>query len=155
MQTFSTKAIILNRQDFRENDLRVVVYSKDYGKLELVARGAKKQTSKMAGHVEPFNLVNLMAVKGKQFDYIGSAISNNCFTNIKNDFDKVSAAGKSINIFNKSIKPEYPDQKIFYLLEDFLIAINNNLDLSILSISFKLKLMALLGYVPELYNCII
>ncbi|MFH1822239.1 MAG: recombination protein O N-terminal domain-containing protein [Patescibacteria group bacterium] len=42
-ETYTTKAIVLNRQPFRENDSRVVVYSFEQGKMELVARGTKKK----------------------------------------------------------------------------------------------------------------
>ena len=157
MQTFSTNAIILDRQNFRENDLRVIIYSKEKGKLELVAKGAKKNTSKIAAHIEPLNLVNTMIVAGKQFDYIGSAVSRNCFTSIKNNFDKVNMACDGIRTFNKLIKTEYADKKIFYLLKDFLFFLNsyhNDSQINIIFSCFKLKLISLLGYKPELYNCV-
>ena len=153
-QTFSTQAIILDRQNFRENDLRVVVYTKDKGKLELVAKGAKKSTSKVAAHIEPLNLINVMIVKGKQFDYIGSATSKNCFANVKNNLDKISIAGENLRILNKFIKTDYADVKIFYLLKNFLLTLNKEADINILSATFKLKLISLLGYKPELHNCV-
>jgi len=154
-QTFSTKAIVLDRQDFRENDIRVVVYTKDNGKLELVAKGAKKSSSKMAAHIEPLNLANMLVVGGKQFNYIGSAVACKCFIDIKNNFDKVNAAYNGISIFNKLIKPEYVDKEIFYLLEDFLNSLNNNFNLDIISSAFKLRLLSSLGYEPNLYSCVV
>ena len=45
-ETYNTKAIILNRQPFRERDSRVTIFSLERGKLILVARGTKKITSK-------------------------------------------------------------------------------------------------------------
>ena len=67
-ETFNTKAIILKREPFWEADTRVVVYSLEKGKLHLIARGTKKISSKLAGHLEPMNFVDLMVVRGKQFD---------------------------------------------------------------------------------------
>ena len=133
----------------------MVIYSKNKGKLELVAKGSKKNNSKVAAHIEPLNLVDIMVVSGKQFNYIGSAISRNCFINIKNDFNKVIIACEGIRIFNKLIKSEYADEKIFYLLKNFLLYLNsNNYSKNIINFSFKLKLISLLGYKPELYNCV-
>ena len=86
-ETYRVKAIILNRQAFRENDVMVTVQSMDKGKLKLVARGVKKMQSKLAGHLEPLNLGDIMVVRGKQFNYVGSANAENCYANIKSDLE--------------------------------------------------------------------
>ena len=157
-ETYCTKTIVLNRTDFREYDSRTIVYSQDRGKLDLVARGVKKLKSKLAAHLEPFNLSEIMVVRGRQFDYIGAASSQNCFAGIKNDLIKLAIAGKAVNILNKLVKPEEADKEIFSLLNDFL----KTLDCYDLKVSsdlwadfFTLKLMARLGYRPQLYNCVI
>ncbi|MDD5290672.1 MAG: DNA repair protein RecO [Patescibacteria group bacterium] len=156
-ETYCTKTIILNRTDFREYDSRTTVYSLDKGKLELVARGVKKIKSKLAAHLEPFNLAEIMVVRGRKFDYIGAAASRKCFPNIKGDLEKLAAAGKAVNVFNKLVKAEEADKGTFSLLEEFL----GSLDSRELKIGhdlwagfFTLKLMAQLGYKPELYNCV-
>lgn len=157
--TYCTKAIILTRQSFREQDSKSVVYSLDKGKLELVARGTKKISSKLAGHLEPISLSNLMIVNGRQFDYIGSAVSENCFSVIKNDLDKLQLAGQAINIFNQLIKAEQRDENVFKLLQSFLDILNQK-DLltekqELLYNFFIFKLLIFLGYKPELYHCLI
>jgi len=160
-ETYNTKAIILDRQPFREFDSRVVVYSLDKGKLELIARGAKKIKSKLACHLEPISLSNLMVARGKRLNYICGAVSENCYGIIKNDFQKIIFIGNAINIFNKLIKQEdRSDSKIiFNLLLEFLRiadredALFNNYEL--LSNFFIFKLLVQLGYKPELYNCVV
>lgn len=157
--TYCTKAIILTRQSFREQDSKSVVYSLDKGKLELVARGTKKISSKLAGHLEPISLSNLMIVNGRQFDYIGSAVSENCFSAIKNDLDKLQLAGQAINIFNQLIKAGQRDENVFKLLQSFLDILNQK-DLlterqELLYNFFIFKLLTFLGYKPELYHCLI
>ena len=157
--TLSTQAIVLNRQPFRERDSKVLVYSVDQGKLELVARGTKNIFSKLAGHLEPVTLSNLMIVKGRQFDYIGSAVSENCYANIKSDLAKLQIAGQAINVFNQLIKSSQEDRKLFNLLQEFLDILNIKqkqiLDFILLYHFFILKLLVFLGYKPELYHCLI
>ncbi len=158
-ETYTTTAIILSRQPFRENDCRVVVYSRDRGKIDLVARGTKKISSKLAGHLEPFNLSDLMVARGRQYDYIGAAISRNCYYNIKADSEKTACAGQAANIFNKLIKPGERGERLFGLLLDFLETLNKN-QLSFISYQlfyhfFALNVLAELGYRPELYKCVI
>lgn len=156
-ETYTTKAIILNRQPFGECGSKVTLYSGEEGKLELVARGARKITSKLAAHLEPLNLSEIMAVRGRQFDYIGGAVSQNCHANLKSDLEKLLIAGQAINIFNKLIKHGERDGGIFILLQDFLNILDENKEFNyeLLFNFFILKLLVQLGYKPELYNCVV
>jgi len=155
-ETFNTEAIILKRDLFRESDSRVFVYTPDRGKIEVVARGTQKPGSKLVAHIEPFNSVDLMVVLGKNRKYIGSVISNNCYSLIKNDFNKVSWAGTAFNIFNSLVREDSPDPDLFYLLKEFLSAISEASGKEELYAHyFYLKLLAALGYRPELDTCLV
>jgi DNA repair protein RecO (recombination protein O) len=162
-ETYQTKAIILNRQPFREYDTRVSVFCLDRGRLELVARGTKKMESKLAGHLEPICLSNIMIVRGRQYDYVGSSINENSFINIKNDLDKLFLAGKAISVFQRLVKENEEDVVIFRLFENFLQLLNEDegaehcsaRTCNLLLNFFILKLLVALGYKPELYNCVI
>lgn len=154
--TYRLKAITLYRQPFRENDLNITMYSSQRGKQSLVARGARKFKSKLAAHLEPICLTNMMAVRGKGFDYVGSAISENCFIEIKNDLDRVQVAAQTINFLNKQLKEGEKDEQVFDLFLDFLNNLNRQdlkLDYDLMSAFFKLKFFSLLGFKPGLYEC--
>jgi DNA repair protein RecO (recombination protein O) len=99
--TFNTRAIILNRVDFRESDSRIICYSEDVGKLELVARGAKKLKSKSSGHIEPLTLSSIMVVKGKDVNYAGTATGENFYPDIKADLDKIFIALQALALVEK------------------------------------------------------
>lgn len=157
-ETYNTKAIILDRKPFKESDTKVSVFCLDRGRLELVARGTKKISSKMAGHLEPVSLSNIMVVRGKQYDYVGSAINENAFLNIKNDYNKIDIVGQAIGVFRKLVKEGERDERLFRLLSDFLEIINDlrftNYELRLFNF-FVLKLISELGHKPELYNCVV
>ncbi len=158
-ETFHTKAIIIKRSAFREYDSKVVIFSADKGKVELVARGTKKILSKLAGHLEPITLSDLMIIKGKQFNYIGTAVSEESFKEIKNSQEKTFLIGSVLGQFNSLIKDDLPDQQIFSLLLDFLFLSNqpttNHKNLEWLIVCFKIKLIELLGYGFNLEECAI
>lgn len=156
-ETYNLQAIILKRRPFREADLKITLFTKERGKIDLVARGGKKEGSKLSAHVEPLNFSTVMAVKGKQFDYVGSAICKNSFLNIKNDLEKIKYACQAVKVFNKLIKEEEKENSalLYDLLNNYLNTVNkNNLDNQLFYYIFILKLLSELGYRPELNSCI-
>lgn len=157
-ETYNFEAIVLSRYAFRESDSRVILYSRERGKLELVARGTKKIKSKIAPHIEPFNLVEAMAIKGKSFDYLGSAISRSAFYNIKNDLSLLAVTGRIIKFLNQSVKEAEPDQQIFLLTKEALEILNDKKlkdgKEELIELFYIYKLMVILGYKPDLFNCL-
>ncbi len=145
-----TKAIVLLRKEYNDYDCLVTFYTLDFGKISLVARGLKRGTSKLAGHLEPLNFVDLMIIKGRNKDYVGSAISDNSFLNIKNDYDRVTLAGEAIRFLQDLIFPNLADFNIFLTLKDFLINLNEKeqdyATSENLLLFFKIKILSFLGY---------
>ena len=87
-----SSAFVLKRQNFKEYDKLLTVYSEKKGKMEVVAIGARRIQSKLAGHLEPFALIDLIITPGKYRDRVtGSAILKN-FDNLKSNFEKVTLA---------------------------------------------------------------
>ncbi len=165
-ETKNTLAIVLNRQPYRENDLLVTVYTKEFGKKKLVARGAKKLQSKLAGHLEPLSLAEIMIVRGKNFDYLGSALGRGTYFNLKSDLNKLYYGGRALAWFDKLVKENQADERLFFLLSRWLAVLDNfqagrtGEELSkengeLFFSFFALKLMAELGYQPELEHCLI
>jgi len=155
-ETYLTEAIILNRQPFREDDLQITAYTRDRGKLFLVARGGKKAKSKLAAHLEPLCHAEIMVVRGRRYDYAGSAISNDCFGRLKSDYDKISAATKAAKMIMGSVKEGVPDDDIFELLHDLLKELSaGKLNPALVTAFFSLKLLSFLGLAPELNSCVL
>lgn len=154
--TLHTKAIILHRRPFKENDLLVSVYSKDLGILHLVARGALKPGSKLAGHVEPLVAADIMVIKGKGRNYIGSSIGRSFYTHIKNDLNRLSYAGSALRLVEKETKEgeNTGASHVFDLLNRHLDVLETGeKDCELLNFSFFLKFSSLLGSEPQLFNC--
>lgn len=155
-ETYNLKAIIIKRAAFREADLKVTLYSPEKGKLELIARGAKKTKSKMAGHLEPFCFSEIMVISGRQLEYIGAAVNIFSFCRLKDDLEKLAWAGKAFKIFDKLVKENEPDEKVFSLLLEFLNVLDKGkkIQLKLVFNLFIFKLLNEMGYQPELYCCL-
>ncbi len=76
MAAYQTNAIILKREDIFEADRIYHLYTEDFGRVRTLAGSVRKINSKLAGHLEPFNLiwVELMSKKGGDL-FITTALS--------------------------------------------------------------------------------
>lgn len=161
-ETKNTSAIILDRRAYREGDSLITCYTAKFGKLTLAARGTKKLQSKLAGHLEPISLVDLMIIPGKHFDYIGAASGRDAFASIKENLNKLYFSGQAINWFDRLVKENQADDRLFFLLSEWLrvMAEYPGPDFSrengeVLLAFFALRLLSELGYKPELEHCLI
>ncbi|TME96657.1 MAG: DNA repair protein RecO, partial [Chloroflexi bacterium] len=52
-RTYRAEAIVLKTNDFAEADRILVLFTRHFGKVRVVAKGIRRATSRMAGHAEP------------------------------------------------------------------------------------------------------
>ena len=82
------QTIVLSRRNIREADQIISLYSLEKGKVEVLAKGIKKITSKNSAHLEPFCFSEIEIIPGKELDHLGSTQSLNSFLNIRNNLEK-------------------------------------------------------------------
>ncbi len=105
---YTTQGIILKREDFREKDEKVFLYTKKFGKIAVVAKGTKRIEAKLRGNLDIFNFVDIIFVEGKQF-YILTGIDtrdrfNSLTKNPKIYIAALSAASAVVNIFEENAR---------------------------------------------------
>ena len=64
-----TEAFVLDREDFKEHDGMVHLYTEELGKVSARARGLKKILSKSSAHLEPLNFVRVRLMNMKSGYY--------------------------------------------------------------------------------------
>lgn len=158
-ETYTEQAVVLQRRPFRSYDYRVSLYTKEHGKIEAIARGALRPQSRLAAHLEPLTLVDVMVITG-QLPYVGGAVSRNCFPHCKADFDKIMSSGQAIALVNRWLKDYISDEQIFTLTTDFLTILNQHTAkkewYDWLSHVYLFKVLAALGYrlnIAYCHNC--
>lgn len=122
--TYTVEGIVLTRQVWRESDSRLSIYTREQGKLDLVARGLKKSSSKLAGHLELANRASLMVINGRSLSYVGAARTLDCFYHLKQDLDKLLWVGVWLTNFNRQVEVNQADLKLYALLSHSLTVFN-------------------------------
>lgn len=144
-------AIILSRRDFREHDQIISLYTKEFGKLALLARGVKKITSKQSAHLEPFSIADISIVKGKELDHLTTAQSIALFSGIRSNMHKSILAGYAAHAFDDLTHRDAPDPRLYDLLSSWLLHLDATpAARALLLDALIFRLFALLGFVPVL-----
>lgn len=70
---YSAHAVILKRKNIGETDKVLTIFSRQYGKYSVLAKGIRKITSRRAGCLELFQEVTLYLHRGKTWDIVTDA----------------------------------------------------------------------------------
>lgn len=144
-------ALVLARHDVREFDQMVSLYVRDAGKIEVLAKGIKKITSKNSSNLEVFSVVDVEVAPGKEIDHLTKVQPFKIFPRIFADLDKIFLAGYAIKIAHENILVGEKDERVF----DFLIGFLEFLDVADsvsslnLATGFIFKLWFYLGFGSE------
>lgn len=154
MIEYLTKAIVLTKEPAGETDARVSVYTQDLGKIELVAKGLKKITSKFGHHLEPLNLIDCLVMKNHNY-HLKGVLSENNFFNIKKNIFALETALKSLKMMDKSLIMPEKDEVLWRKLNGFLEVLNDlskendELKIKVAGIYFLARLSRQLGFLPK------
>ena len=150
------QAIVLSRRDFREFDQMISLYTREQGKLELLARGLKKVTSKNAAHLEPFSVILIEVAEGKEIDHLTKVVPVEYFPGIRRDLTKSLAAGFAASFTDELIQVRERDERIFTALRTWLAFLESTPTVTITLVDgYVTVLLACLGFAPILEQCVI
>lgn len=150
---YKTQIIILKKMPFKDRDILITAFSKELGKISIIAKGAQSSKSKFLSGVQPMAYSEVLLYKGKNFYNLNSLDIIKNFYSIREDIIKLSIAGFFLNITQNSLLEE-KNTRLFDLLLNSL----DNLELEIfdynfLIIYYQLKLIDFTGFKPYIKNC--
>jgi len=120
VSSYKTEAIILKRVNFGEADKILTIFSRHYGKLRVIAKGARKINSRKGGNLELFNHVNLHLAKGKNLDIITEVELANSFKNWRRNLTRVGVAYYLAELTDRLTAEAQKNTDVFFLLKRYL-----------------------------------
>ena len=98
-RAFRTPAIILKRRDFGEADRLLTILTPVYGKVDVIAKGARKPVSHKTGHVELFTRADMLIHRGRELAVLGQVEMTEPYLMLREDltqmFDSIGIKGRS------------------------------------------------------------
>jgi len=155
---YRTQGLILKKENRSEADQLFNIYTKDFGKLEILGKAIRKITSKLRSGAELFYLSEIEFIQGKVYKTLTDAILVNKFKNLRRDLGKLKIAYRISNIFDSLVRGQEKDENIWNLLMHVFNELDNQQptisNQQLLYYYFLWNLFSFLGYSPQLYNCI-
>ncbi|MBN1287446.1 MAG: DNA repair protein RecO [Anaerolineae bacterium] len=151
---FRTEAIILRRRDFGEADRLLTLFTPSRGKLGVLAKGARKPTSRKGGHVELFALVDMLVAKGRSLDIISQVEMIEPYRALRDDLVRTTYAAHIVELLDRFTGEGEENVNAYNLLKAALGYLCQEVDPRLVARFYELHLLTWVGYRPELFACV-
>ncbi len=155
VRIYSTEAIALKRMDYGEADRILTLFTPHLGKLRVMAKGARRSTSRMAGHLELFAHSQLVLARGRELDVVTQAATIEPLREVRDDLVRSSYAYHLAELIDAFLEDRDPHPDLFALLVDALGALGGSeVRGNAIARHFEVRLLMTLGFGPELAACL-
>jgi DNA repair protein RecO (recombination protein O) len=148
-RNYSTEAIVLRTRDNKDADKIITLFTRDFGKQAVVAKGIKKLSSRKRGNLEVFNEVKTSVINTKGMGIITEVQLLNPFENIRNSLPKTSVAYFVVEVISRVSQDGEVNLDIYNLLIKYLNKINKSGKLKQIRNDFTVDLLTMLGFWPS------
>jgi DNA repair protein RecO (recombination protein O) len=156
MPSYKTTGIVIGRTNLGEADRIIRFLTADHGKLSAVARGVRKQASRSGGHLELFGEVNLVLAKGRgSLDVVTSARLGWYPHQLTSDYAALGLAYAFAGAIDRMAQEHHAQPELYGHLAEALRVVNTGATSPLVELWFKVRLLNLAGFRPELTACMV
>ncbi len=146
-------AVILKKQNYKEADQIVTVYSKELGKVRCLARSIRSSKSKMVGSFQDLSNVEMEISTSRSLPTLVSSKTLKSFNKTKSDLIKTAVAFYGLELMIKLTADEQANEQAYELLLKFLSKIETEEPREEILYThlnnFSLELLTVLGFSME------
>lgn len=156
MTLITTDALVLQTIPFRESSLIVRVFTREQGKISVIAKGARRMKSSLRGFLEPLNHIEIIYYYKSTRDIqiltkvhlVASYLSGNY------DLENNAFGLALLETVDRVVHSHQHDHEIFDCSAEHLQQMDSTPDLSqLLYVRFLLSLTKILGYQIGVHQC--
>lgn len=149
------EALVISHRDFGEADRVVKLFTREEGKLNAIAKGARRTRSRKAAHLEPFTHAALVLAVGRNFWIVTQADTISDFPIIRSDLQKTGQASYILELADLLSTEFQIDAGMYRLVLEVIQRLENATDAFNLIFQYELRILDLAGFRPELFHCVI
>ena len=148
--------MVLSTMPIGEYDRRVVILTKEQGKISAFARGARRPNSPLVGAVNPLAFGEFTMYEGRTSYTIQSASITNYFAELREDVVGAYYGFYFLEVADYYAK-EYTDERemLKLLYQSMRALINPHIPNRLVRRIFELKTLTVNGQAPQVFQCVI
>ncbi len=152
-RSIRVEAVVLSHWDYGEADRMIGLFTRELGKITVLAKGARKARSRKAGHLEPFTRVSLQLARGQNLHLITQAETIDAYLPLREDLLALSQAAYTLELIQRLASEGEENQALYRLLTATLKRLTEPYDARLVLRFFDIRLLDLTGFRPKLFLC--
>lgn len=148
---YSVHAVVLKRRNAGETDRIITIFSKEYGRMRVIAKGVRRVKSRRAPYLEVFSHASLVLHKGKTWESVSEATPIHSFSSLRERLPRISAGYYLCELIEVLLPERQEHRDVYALLLEYLLKLNDAADIDTVAVreQFSLELLRILGYLAR------
>lgn len=155
MSIKESEALVLKSYNLAESDRIVVFFTRSYGLVRGVAKGARRLNSRFGSMLEPFSTVNLTYFQKEERELVSiqnAELARSRFS-FASDIVFLESFSYIAELLADFAPPHAADETLYRMIDACLAAAAEGAGLDTLKLYFEVWLLRLSGYLPNWENC--
>lgn len=150
------EGIVLKTFNFRETSKIAIFYTREFGKINGLLKGIRKDPKKFITSLEPATLNDLVfySSRSSNLHLVGHCDLIKDFPELRTDLKKSLSVSYCLDLVNLIMPPEDKNEGVFKLLLLFINELAASCDPERLVNIFRIKILSLSGFKPHLDSCV-
>ncbi len=147
------EGIVLKARAYGESNKIVTLLTREAGKIAVMARGAKKPTSRLAGVTQPFMYGSYLVQRTTGMGTLQQGEHLNTMRTLQADIIATAYASYIVELIDRLIEEGEPQAFVFEVLQQALTAIDEGYDPEAIALFVDWKMLPFTGVQPILHCC--
>jgi DNA repair protein RecO (recombination protein O) len=154
IRSYRVQAIVLGHIEVGEADRILKLFSREKGKISVMAKGVRKIRSRKAGHLEPFTRVNIQLARGRNLDIVTQAETEEAYIGLGEDLTRFAFGAYVVEVLDRFTYEEGQHIGLFRLLKNTLGRLQDAPNPETVIHYYEIRLLDQLGFRPQLFECV-
>lgn len=153
MEVETVHALVLRRRDSGEDDRQMTVLTAERGVVDVIAKGARKGGSRLAGSSEPFSVCTMSIAPGRKRRYVMQTQPITSFPGLRADFDRMTIGLGLLELALAILPHDDPAPRAFKFLVEALHHLEGHPKPIVVAVWAEVVLMSIAGFQPRFDAC--
>jgi DNA repair protein RecO (recombination protein O) len=153
-KTSRAEAVVLKAIAYGEADKILTLYTPGLGKVRAIAKGVRRVTSRMSGHLDLCAHASVLLVHGRNMEILTEGRGLHAFAHLREDLARLAVACYAAELTDRFTEDANPSPELFRALVRLLERVDAGETPERALRLYELQLLALSGYRPQLHHCV-